>query len=510
MGKGKQLSINLVTQIVSFGLNLAISFLLTPFVIENIGKDVYGFVSLANNFTSYVSVFTIALNGILSRYVTIAFSRKDYKSASRYLSSVLVANCAIMIVLIPVSVIFVANLGGFINLPVGFEPDIKVLFLLTFISFVLNLPGCCFNTATYATNRLDKSNICNMLGSIIRIAVILILLYALTPHVWYVGLGGLLSTIFMIVLNMHFKRKLMPQVKVSLKFFDWSAVKELLSVGIWNSINQLTQLLMTGLDLIIANLFIGVMSMNLLSYAKMIPTQLLTLISTVAGLFAPIMTVAFATNNMKKFISETNFAIKLCGFLCSVPIIGLVVFGKDFFGLWLSALSPEEVNIVSILSILTILPQFFSVYIYPLYSVNTITTKLRVPVIVSFVMGLLNVAVVFILVKTTNLGVYAVAGTSTVFSIVRILFFTPMYAAHSIKAPYRTFYKPLGRGILSSAIMIVVFIVVRKVLVISDWTSFFITCAVAGISGYLISFVLVFSKEEKQKVIEAVKNKLRR
>lgn len=208
MGKGKQLSINLVTQIVSFGLNLAISFLLTPFVIENIGKDVYGFVSLANNFTSYVSVFTIALNGILSRYVTIAFSRKDYKSASRYLSSVLVANCAIMIVLIPVSVIFVANLGGFINLPVGFEPDIKVLFLLTFISFVLNLPGCCFNTATYATNRLDKSNICNMLGSIIRILVILILLYALTPHVWYVGLGGLLSTIFMIVLNMHFKRKL--------------------------------------------------------------------------------------------------------------------------------------------------------------------------------------------------------------------------------------------------------------------------------------------------------------
>ena len=66
MGKGKQLSINLVTQIVSFGLNLAISFLLTPFVIENIGKDVYGFVSLANNFTSYVSVFTIALNALIA------------------------------------------------------------------------------------------------------------------------------------------------------------------------------------------------------------------------------------------------------------------------------------------------------------------------------------------------------------------------------------------------------------------------------------------------------------
>ena len=77
MGKGKQLSINLLTQLVSFALNLGISFFLTPYVIECIGKDVYGFVSLANNFTGYVSAFTVALNGMLSRYVTIAFNKKD-------------------------------------------------------------------------------------------------------------------------------------------------------------------------------------------------------------------------------------------------------------------------------------------------------------------------------------------------------------------------------------------------------------------------------------------------
>ena len=143
MGKGKQMSVNLITQLVSFTLNLGISFFLTPYVIEFIGKDVYGFVSLANNFTSYVSAFTVALNGMLSRYVTIAFSKKDYESAGKYFSSVLVANTAIMILLLPISVIFVANLGEFINLTDGFEADIKFLFALVFISFIVNLPGCC-------------------------------------------------------------------------------------------------------------------------------------------------------------------------------------------------------------------------------------------------------------------------------------------------------------------------------------------------------------------------------
>ena len=85
---------------------------------------------------------------MLSRYVTIAFNKKDYESAGKYFSSVLIANIVIMIILLPVSVIFVANLGNFINLAAGFEIDIKLLFALVFISFIINLPGCCYNSAT--------------------------------------------------------------------------------------------------------------------------------------------------------------------------------------------------------------------------------------------------------------------------------------------------------------------------------------------------------------------------
>lgn len=510
MGKGKQMSINLITQLVSFALNLGISFFLTPYVIEFIGKDVYGFVSLASNFTSYVSAFTVALNGMLSRYVTIAFSKKDYESAGMYFSSVLIANAVIMIVFLPVSIFFVGKLGEFINLATGFETDIKILFALVFVSFIVNLPGSCYNSATYAANRLDLSNISNMLGSILRIAVIMIMLLTLEPHVWYVGLGSLISTVFIIILNIYYKKKLMPQVKISYKLFEWKSVKELLSVGVWNSINQMTQLLLTGLDLIIANLFISVTSMNMLSYAKMIPTQMLILISTVAATFAPAMTIAYANKSREDFIKETNFAIKLCGVLCSVPIIGLVVFGKDFFGLWLQALSAEEIHLVAVLSILTILPNVFSVYIYPLYTVNTITAKLKIPVLVSAVIGIANIIIVFTLIQTTNLGIYAVAGVSSVLAIGRILIFVPTYAAHSIKVSYVTFYKPLVRGIISSGVMLLAFILIRKAFIINSWGNFLVVCSISAVLGYVIVFIIVFSKDEKRKVINMLKSKMRR
>ena len=501
MGKGKQLSINLITQIISFGLNLGISFFLTPYIIEFIGKEVYGFVSLANNFTSYISVFTVALNGILSRYVTIAYSRKEYKSASRYLSSVFITNIITMVILLPISIMFVVNLGKYINLPYAFDADIKILFILVFITFLINLPGCCYNTATYATNRLDKSNICNMWGSIMRIAVIIGLLLMLKPHVWYVGLGAFVSTVFIIIKNIRYKKQLMPQVEITYKNFDITAVKELLCVGIWNTINQMTQLLMTGLDLVIANLFISVLSMNLLSYAKMIPTQMVSLIAMISGLFAPLMTIAYASGDMKNFVRETNFAIKLCGFLCSVPTIGIVVFGEEFFELWLHALSSEEVHTVAILSILTILPQIFSVYIYPLYTVNTVTTKLKVPVLVSAVIGVLNIIIVYILVKTTSWEIYAVAGVSSVLALLRIFVFVPLYAANSIKVPYITFYKPLLRGIASNVVMILIFYIIKRMFDINGWGTFMIVCVIAGIIGYITTFIILFNREEKKKVL---------
>lgn len=508
MDKGKQLSINFITQILCFAINLSISFFLTPYVIEFIGKDVYGFVNLANNFTGYVTVFTVALNGMLSRYVTISWAKKDYESVSRYMSSVVLANMGLMVIVLPISIIFAINLGRFINLPVGAEWDVIWLFLLIFISFAINLPGGCFYSCTYAVNRLDKANVSSLISSILRIIVIMVMLSVLTPHVWYVGFATLLCTIYLIVAYCYYQKKFMPEISISFRYFDWRTVRELMSIGIWNSISQLSQILLTGLDLVIANIMVSVMSMNLLSYAKMIPSQLLSLLAAVAGIFAPMMTIAYGKGNKEEFIYETNFAIKCSGFLCSVPIMGLVVFGECFFGLWLKALSQSEIHTVAVLSILTILPQIFSVYIYPLYTVNTITAKIKLPVIVTIGYGLLNVILVYCFLHMTNLGIYAVAGVSSVLSVLYVFFFVPNYAAYTINASPIIFYRPLLRGLICNVVLGVVFSLIRFVFSIKSWSSFFIVCILSALIGYFLIFFILFNREERDKMFKFVRLKL--
>ena len=107
-------------------------------------------------------------------------------------------------------------------------------------------------------------------------------------------------------------------------------MKELLVVGVWNSINQLSQILMAGMDLLMTNLFIGATDMGYLSIAKTIPLQIQNFIHMSANIFTPQLTKTYAGGNIKEFVKEIIFSMKITGFLGSVPIIGLIILEKIF------------------------------------------------------------------------------------------------------------------------------------------------------------------------------------
>lgn len=509
MENKKRLLVNMTTQVLSFIVNLGINFFLSGYIVNVIGKEVYGFVGLANNFISYVQIFTVAFNAMLSRFVTIKLAEKKYQEASVYISSVTICNLCISILLFIPSVILSCFLQYVIEIPVLHMGDIKLLWFLLFIGFLIQLSTNTFQTCFFATNRLDLSAKRSLENYFLRAVLLIVLFSFFKPHVWYVGAVSLLCAVYLAILNTYYMKKLTPQLKIKKSYFSLKAVKELVGVGIWNSINQLSQLLMTGFDLLIANIFIGPAEMGLLSIAKMVPTQLLSFIGMISNVFSPKMTLAYASGDKNKFLKEVFFSIKVCGALCSVPLIGFIAFGKEFFSLWMNNLSQADIIQVQILSILTLLPNVFSVYIFPLYNVNTITCKLKVPVLVSVGVGIANLGIVYVLLQNTSLGIYAVAGVSSVLVLFRILLFVPMYAAINLKVGYWTFYPPIIRGCFASGVMLAVFYGVSKWIQIENWGGLICVAAVCGIIGYAINYFVVFAHNERMQLISVLKKKFK-
>ncbi len=278
MGEKKRVAINMLSQLTSFVVGLAISFVLTRQIAKLLGKDIYGFVGMGNTFTSYITVFTVALNGMLNRYVTIELKQKNYDNARMYFSSVAIADMVITLILVIPASIIVLYIDKFFDVPAGHVGDIQLLWIFIFANFLFSLATSAFGTATYATNRLDLSGKRSVESNLLKAAVLIVAYVFFEPKVWYMGLAAFLCGAYCSITNMRYCKKLTPQLTIKKAYYKFKAVKELVAVGVWNSINQLTQTLINGLDLIFANKLLGALEMSLMSYSKTVPVQLISLI----------------------------------------------------------------------------------------------------------------------------------------------------------------------------------------------------------------------------------------
>lgn len=102
MQKNKAVALNMIANVLSFGLSLLISFFLTPYVTQTVGIEAYGLIGLANSLTNYITVITAALNSMASRFIIIEFHKRNQEKANIYFNSVLIANTVLaLIILIP-------------------------------------------------------------------------------------------------------------------------------------------------------------------------------------------------------------------------------------------------------------------------------------------------------------------------------------------------------------------------------------------------------------------------
>lgn len=67
LSDNKQTTINLITSLAAFVINAGISFVLTPYILEKLGNEAYGFIGLAYDFVNYAGILTLALNSMSCR-----------------------------------------------------------------------------------------------------------------------------------------------------------------------------------------------------------------------------------------------------------------------------------------------------------------------------------------------------------------------------------------------------------------------------------------------------------
>lgn len=496
----KRFAINILANIIVFSINLLINFCLVPFMSKTLGDESVGFINLATNFVNYTTIITAALNGMAGRFISVSYHKEEFEKANKYFTSVLFANCIISAFLFLIMIFFVNYINYFLNIPIGLESDIKLTFVLVFINSFVLLIDTVYNLATFIKNKLDVAAIKIIFGNAIKILLLLFMFCFFNAKMYYLASATLISSIFIVIIDIYLTQKYTPELKVKLKWFQLKKVLEILKEGIWNSVAKLSEILLTGLDLLIVNMFIGPLEMGLLAIAKTIPQAIISLTSAVANAFSPKYTLEYSKGNKEKLVKLFGESIKVETILIAVPMIGFIFFSLDFYKLWLPNKTFEELRTIQILSILTLLPSLINGLEEGLYFANILTKQIKKSVIVTLIIGVVSTIFVFICLKFTNMGIYAVAGVSSIMMLLRALLFTPVYCSYVLKIKLNHFYPELFKSIGVIIILSITFYLCSLVINITGWLSFIINISIVGVIGYIEVFIYYFIISKIKKV----------
>ena len=137
---------------------------------------------------------------------------------------------------------------------------------------------------------------------------------------------------------------------------------------------------------------------------------------------------------------------------------------------------------------------------YPLYYVYTLTNKLRLPCYITLAMGTANVIGMYVLIKYTSLGEYAVVLTTMVLNLIHLID-APIYSAYCLKI--------ILRHLIACVVNVILIRVLTGVIPEpSSWPILCVDCLIVGVCALLVEFIVLFDRNEISEFARKVKNKI--
>lgn len=503
----KRFAVNLTAKAFSLMLNLIISFFLTPYIIRHVGTESYGFVGLANDFVDVARIAAVALNSMALRFIAVSLHKGDHERANHYFSSVTILNIALSAIFILPFGSIVLCLDKLFSISANILSDIRLLWIFVFLNFMLSVAGSACSVALFAKNRIDKESFRSAESVLLRAVFLWICYTAFAPKTYYVGISYCILTLYVLITNIYYTKKYLPELKVSFRYFDKDSVKTLFASGSWNCLTKVSTILSTGLDLLLLNLFVGNREMGLVALSKTIPNTVLSVFVILSGVFLPKLTEYYSKDNTKEMTENAVFSIKLLGLLAAIPLTLLGVFGDTFYALWTPT---ENAGYLWMLSVLGGAAFVLSLATQNLWNLFTVTNRVKISslgLLASASASIFTVLISMIFIKDPAARTWMIVGCSAGFTLILTAVFLPIQAAKCLSLPKKIFYLPILKSVLLFAVSFTVFFGIKQIAPLTGWGSFIAIFTAICFTVPVLGFFLLWNKKEQKNMIKFVLRK---
>jgi O-antigen/teichoic acid export membrane protein len=491
---------------VGYGVNLAVMFFLSPFVVHSLGDSAYGVWSLLVSLTGYMGLVELGTRGGLDRFINYHLGRDDVSSVNGVINTGLLifVVCGLGLMMVSGGVAFFFD-TFFTKTPAELVGVAKLTVLLVAVNLWLAFLGTPFYQVLTAFERFDVVNAINLVVLGIRTALI----------VWVLRSGGgiislavvqAVATAIGLVAAAILAKRIFPPLRINFGLASRDHFRQLFTFSFWGFVTNIAMQLLYWTDNVVIAVLLGPEMVTYYAIGSMLIIYSRGVVGQCSAIFTPQIIKYVAREDwasLRKLFLQGSNLIMAVGILL---LVGIMAFGQEFLTLWMGPEYGEKSYGVLLILGLSQLPAMAILLGSPvILGLN----KVRFGATVTLVQAIINLVLSVILVEYFQMGIDGVAW-GTFYPRIVFALLVHYLVLRWIGLPGWVFLRNIVlRWIVSAlAFGMICFVVIRIGSGQVGWNLFLLKAGLATVIYIPLSWFGLLTKQERAYLEESLKTTL--
>jgi O-antigen/teichoic acid export membrane protein len=489
-------------------VNVAISFFMSPFIVDKLGSTYYGIWAVATQFTGYLYLLDFGVRESVIRYTSKYVARRQSNQLNQVLNTAMLVYLPIALACVALTALAAWAAPIWFEVPPTHITEARLAIFFVGLTIAQTFVFNVFTGILQGLNRFDVNNSVGLVITFVRAALIVgalsagykLVALALIQFAMAI-LGGTVCAII--------ATRLLRSSGIGFTFRlpRWRRVvalsKKLFGYGFYVLINNIAQKINFASDAVVIALFLPVASVTPFAIAGSLIEYLRSLMISTAQVFSPLSSTLYTQRRHEDLALLLVRGAKLT-VLVTLPIsLTFAVLGEHFIGLWMGPQYMESAGAVLLVLALT---QIISAPHYIVSSVLYGMSKHRMMAWLRVGEAAANLGLSIYLVQ--KMGIVGVAlGTAISHAIVVLLLLPTLVSRLMTISISQYFIRSYCRPLLAAVPFLVAALWVRNHWPAANLAVFFAQVAALCCVYVAAVYALALDPEERQMILKLVARK---
>ena len=422
---------NVASSWAGLGVNIAVGFFLSPFILHHLGDDAFGLWVLIFSITGYYGIFDFGIRSSLIRYVSKFLAVGDREELAQLVNTSLFTYTCVGLMLVIPTVLGAIYVDRIFHVPPGFFHDAQLLFLMVGLALALGFPLGISGGILEGLQRFYLMNWTNIVSTLLRAVLIIYVLRRgyglLSVCLITVSLPLVTSAVRAVIAHR------LLTIPYGWKYVSRESFRQVANYGSVTFMIIVAGRLRFRTDAVVIGSFLSAAAITHFSIGARLVDYATEVVSSLAQIFTPMSSHFHATGNYEQLRKIFVSGNRACGFVMFPMTVALVIMGKSVIEAWVGA---RYVSSYVVLMVLLIPSTFYQAQ----STSNRILFGMSLHkglAYVVFLEGIANLILSIVLVRP--LGIVGDAIGTAIPLLCTGLFFLPRHLCRHLDIPVRKF-----------------------------------------------------------------------